>query len=96
MGGYGFCKGKGWILEYIHRIEKAEHLSGQQRFSVDFTATARVLGYKREWALEWELQTGGEEIKEGDIICLLQGGSMPSITKEGSDNNREHSAAKSL
>ncbi|KAJ5691348.1 hypothetical protein N7488_012083 [Penicillium malachiteum] len=78
---FAVIKGNGWILGYINQIEKRGLLNGQQRFSVDFTATARVLGYKREWAFEWELQAGGEEIKEGDIICLLQGGSMPSIVR---------------
>ncbi|RAK94829.1 HET domain-containing protein, partial [Aspergillus ibericus CBS 121593] len=73
-------KGKGWILGYIYSTSDSLHDS-QQTFKVAFNQTCQKLGYRDKWKAEWSLQASGELLQDGDIICLLEGLSQPSILR---------------
>lgn len=73
-------KNKGWILGYIHSISDSLRNS-QQTFKVVLNQTCQKLGYYDKWEAEWSVQASGELLQEGDIICLLEGLSQPSILR---------------
>lgn len=73
-------KNKGWILGYIHSISDSLKNS-QQTFKVVLNQTCQKLGYHDKWEAEWSVQASGELLQEGDIICLLEGLSQPSILR---------------
>ncbi|RAK94830.1 HET domain-containing protein, partial [Aspergillus ibericus CBS 121593] len=54
---------------------------GQQTFKVAFNQTCQKLGYRDKWKAEWSLQASGELLQDGDIICLLEGLSQPSVLR---------------
>lgn len=71
---------KGWVLGYIHSISNS--LKGsQQTFNIHFNQICQKLGYHDKWKTEWSLQASGELIQDGDIVCLLEGHSEPSILR---------------
>ncbi len=39
------------------------------------------LGYKKERSARWTLQTSAKSIRQGDILCLLQGAPKPTIIR---------------
>ncbi|GKZ17405.1 hypothetical protein AbraCBS73388_008329 [Aspergillus brasiliensis] len=73
-------KGKGWVLGYIY-LSSVSSEDGQQIFKVVLNQTCQKLGYPDKWETEWSLQASGELIQDGDIICLLEGQSAPSILR---------------
>ncbi|PYH99708.1 HET-domain-containing protein [Aspergillus ellipticus CBS 707.79] len=77
-------KGKGRVLGYIYSISDSQKDS-QQTFQVVFNQTCQRLGYHDIWETEWSLQASGELLQGGDIICLLEGHSEPSILRLCSD-----------
>ncbi|RDH27108.1 heterokaryon incompatibility protein-domain-containing protein [Aspergillus welwitschiae] len=74
-------KGEGWILGQIESIQGGIADYGQQRINILFTNTAQSLSFKKIWGTEWILQASATAIQEGDIVCLLQGASKPSIIR---------------
>ncbi|PWY68932.1 HET-domain-containing protein [Aspergillus eucalypticola CBS 122712] len=73
-------KGKGWILGYIYSISDS-FKDSQQTFRVVFNQICQRLGYHDRWEAEWSLQASGELLQDGDIVCLLEGQSQPSILR---------------
>ena len=72
--------GKGWILGYIYSTSDSLQDS-QQTFKVAFNQTCQKLGYRDKWKAGWSLQASGELLQDGDIICLLEGLSQPSVLR---------------
>ncbi|RDH39438.1 HET-domain-containing protein [Aspergillus welwitschiae] len=60
-------KGKAWIIGHL--------------YSVHWNHTAQWLGNRRDWKTEWQLQASARLVQDGDILCLLQGASKPSIIR---------------
>ncbi|RHZ45340.1 HET domain-containing protein [Aspergillus thermomutatus] len=78
-------KSKGWILGHIHSV--AQDITGfGQRITLLLNDTAESLGYREIWQSEWVVETCAELIKDGDIVCLLQGRSEPSIIRLCNDH----------
>ncbi|GKZ63032.1 hypothetical protein AnigIFM49718_010763, partial [Aspergillus niger] len=73
-------KGKVWILGYIYSTSDSLQDS-QQTFKVAFNQICQKLGYRDKWKAEWSLQASGELLQDGDIICLLEGLSQPSVLR---------------
>ncbi|KAF2179298.1 hypothetical protein K469DRAFT_741692 [Zopfia rhizophila CBS 207.26] len=67
-------KSKGCILAQVSSVESE---------SVNITSknTLSYLGQKREWSACWTLQASAKSIREGDLICLLEGASKPTIVR---------------
>ncbi|KAE8394461.1 HET-domain-containing protein [Aspergillus alliaceus] len=74
-------KGKGWILGYVDSVEEGTSKYGHQQINVIYNDTAHQLGCQSKWGTQWTLQASAESIHEGNIICLLQGASSPTILK---------------
>ncbi|RAQ70097.1 hypothetical protein COH20_008150 [Aspergillus flavus] len=74
-------KGKGWILGHVHSVEENFSEFGKQRIEVLFNDTAKSFGCEDLWGTDWKLQASAVLIQDGDIICLLEGVSKPSIIR---------------
>ncbi|RAL02265.1 HET domain-containing protein [Aspergillus ibericus CBS 121593] len=48
---------------------------------VAFNQICQKLGYCDKWMAEWSLQASGDLLQDGDIICLLEGLSQPSVLR---------------
>ncbi|RDK38510.1 HET-domain-containing protein [Aspergillus phoenicis ATCC 13157] len=73
-------KGKGWVWGYVYSVSDFME-SSQQTFKILCNQNCRQLGYQNNWETEWSLQASGELVQDGDIICLLEGLSEPSILR---------------
>ncbi|KAL3248974.1 hypothetical protein ABHI18_011827, partial [Aspergillus niger] len=73
-------RGKGWILGYIYSVSDFL-MDNQQTFKVASNQICQKLGYRDEWKNEWSLQASGELLQDGDIVCLLEGLSQPSVLR---------------
>ncbi|KAL4888924.1 HET-domain-containing protein [Aspergillus ambiguus] len=73
-------KAKGWVLGYIHSCSESLKDS-RQTFEVVSNQTCQQLGYHDGWETGWSIQASGELLQDGDIICLLEGLSEPSILR---------------
>ncbi|KAI2927959.1 hypothetical protein CBS147321_11138 [Aspergillus niger] len=73
-------RGKGWILGYIYSV--SDFLKdNRQTFKVAFNQICQKLGYRDKWKNEWSLQASGELLQDGDIVCLLEGLSQPTVLR---------------
>ncbi|KAF8847357.1 HET-domain-containing protein, partial [Acephala macrosclerotiorum] len=74
-------KSKGCILGQVLSIEGDD----RHRVNIIFKNMPEHLGCKREWHALWTLQASVKHIREGDIVCLLQGASKPMIIRPSKD-----------
>ncbi|RYP63003.1 hypothetical protein DL771_009488 [Monosporascus sp. 5C6A] len=74
-------KSKGCILGEVSTVESGG--GWNDRPSVDITSknTPGYLGEKKEWRGRWTLHASAKSILKGDVICLLQGASKPTIIR---------------
>jgi hypothetical protein len=61
-------------------------LDGKQGVDVIFKNISGQLGYNKEWSAHWTLQPTAKPIRDGDLICLLQGASKPIIIRLHKDH----------
>jgi hypothetical protein len=62
---------------------------GRQHVTVVFLNTSTSLEYRRKWGDRWTLRVSEKSIQEGDVICLLQGASKPTIIRRRRDFPRD-------
>jgi ankyrin repeat protein len=72
-------KSKGCILGKVTSVQSHNIAQDDsQGVDVTFKNTLRGMG---EWGAHWALQVSAKPIKDGDLICLLQGASKPTIIR---------------
>lgn len=76
---------KGCILGMISSVENIISLDGRQGVDIIFKDISGQLGYEQEWNAHWTLQPTAKAIRDGDLICLLQGVSKPTIIRPRKD-----------
>ena len=79
--GIASIKSKGCILGRISSVQNTTSLDGRQGVNIIFKNIPGQLDYKKEWSAHWTLQPSAEPIQDGDLICLLQGASKPTIIR---------------
>jgi hypothetical protein len=91
-------KSKGCILGKVTSVQSNMAQDDRQSIRVTFTTLSRLLGDKGEWSklsflgrgdewsTRWTLQVSAEPIQAGDVICLLQGASKPTIIRLSRDH----------
>jgi Ankyrin repeats (3 copies)/Ankyrin repeats (many copies) len=79
-------KSKGCILGRISSVQNIISLDGRQGVDIIFKDISGQLGYKKEWSAHWTLQPTAKPIRDGDLICLLQGASKPTIIRLRKDH----------
>jgi hypothetical protein len=72
---------KGCILGKISSVRTFTSSDGRQGVDVNFKDISRQAGHKNEWSEHWTLQPTAKPIRDGDLICLLQGASKPTIVR---------------
>jgi ankyrin repeat protein len=82
-------KSKGYILGKISSVRNTISLGGRQGVDVTFKNTSEQLEYlevSNEWSAHWTLQPSAKPIRDGDLICFLQGASKPTIIRLRKDH----------
>ena len=70
-------KSKGYILGRVSLVKSSTSWNEMQ----DVNITSGSLEDRREWSARWALQVSAEPIREGDLVCLLQGVLKPTIIR---------------
>ncbi|PYI01840.1 HET-domain-containing protein [Aspergillus sclerotiicarbonarius CBS 121057] len=74
-------QGKGWILGRIDSVKKDRDGFDQQNIGISFCNISLAQKFEESWGTKWLLQTPAVSLQPGDIVCLLQGASQPSIVR---------------
>ncbi|KAH8730409.1 heterokaryon incompatibility protein-domain-containing protein, partial [Phaeosphaeriaceae sp. PMI808] len=80
-------KGKGCILGRVSKVEANVSLGIGQTLEAIFENKSKQFRH-RNGSTHWTLPTSAKSIQEGDIICLLQGASNPTIVRLCEDHFR--------
>ncbi|KAN0075032.1 Heterokaryon incompatibility protein (HET) domain containing protein [Elaphomyces granulatus] len=84
-------KTKGCILGRVSLVESDSTRYDRQYVTVIFQNTSTQntstsLENKRKWGDRWVLRASAKSIQKGDIVCLVQGASKPSIIRPCKDH----------
>ncbi|KAG4432968.1 hypothetical protein IFR05_011536 [Cadophora sp. M221] len=79
--GIASIKSKGCILGRISSVQNTISLDGRQGVDINFKKIPGQLDYKEEWSAHWILQPSAKSIQDGDLVCLLEGASNPTIIR---------------
>jgi ankyrin repeat protein len=74
-------KSKGYILGKVSSVRSNTAWNGGQEVDVTFNGLSKQPSYKGERGAHWTLQFSAKSIQDGDLICLLQGASKPTIIR---------------
>jgi ankyrin repeat protein len=72
---------KGCILGKVSKVEASVGRAGGQTVEAIFTNTPKHLRHKGNGRACWTLPNSAKLIQKGDLICLFQGASKPSIVR---------------
>ena len=78
-------KSKGCILGQVSSVESDSARYDRQHVTIIFKNKPRSLEYEKEWGAQWTLQASAKSIRQGDLVCLLQGASKPTIIRTCKD-----------
>ena len=53
----------------------------KQNVNINFKNTSQHLGHAKKYEAHWNLQALVKSVQQGDIVCLLQGASKPTIIR---------------
>ncbi|RYP41510.1 hypothetical protein DL767_001015 [Monosporascus sp. MG133] len=74
-------KTKGCILGKVSSVENGGDWNDRPRVGVISKNTPGYLGQNEEWRGRWTLHASAKSILDGDVVCLLQGASKPTIIR---------------
>ncbi|KAF2178742.1 hypothetical protein K469DRAFT_528622, partial [Zopfia rhizophila CBS 207.26] len=72
---------KGCILGQVSSVESDSSRYDRQNVGITFKNTPEHLGFERKWSAHWALQASAKSVRQGDLICLLQGAQRPTIIR---------------
>ncbi|RSL65147.1 hypothetical protein CEP53_003781 [Fusarium sp. AF-6] len=70
-------KGSGCVLGEVSSVERDMHREDRQHVGITWK---NAFGY-RDLDSRWTLQVSAKSVQVGDVICLVQGASMPTIIR---------------
>ena len=70
---------RGYVLGQVSSVKSDQ--DGRQSVNINFKNTLQHLGHTKEYEAHWNLQASAKSVQDGDIVCLLQGASMPTIIR---------------
>jgi hypothetical protein len=79
-------KSKGRILGEVSSVPSDIARDGRQGVDIILKGKWGNQGYTRMWKSHWTLQASAKSIRNGDLICLLQGASKPTIIRVYEDH----------
>ena len=77
-------KSKGCVLGKVS-VKSDSAWDNRQKVDIIFKNTSGQLEYIGEWSAHWTLQNSAKPIQDGDLICILQGASNPTIIRSYKD-----------
>ncbi|KAN0114431.1 hypothetical protein V8E51_003975 [Hyaloscypha variabilis] len=79
-------KSKGRVLGRVS-LEKSS-IASEDGHDVDiiFQNTLAQPGYGKEWSAHWTLHSSAKSIRDGDLVCLLDGSPKPTIIRPCKDH----------
>ncbi|OCL03806.1 HET-domain-containing protein, partial [Glonium stellatum] len=79
--GRAVIKSRGCVLGQVLSIKSDD----RDNVNITFRNMPKLLGCKKEFHALWTLQASAKHIREGDIVCLLQGALKPMIIRPCKD-----------
>ena len=79
-------KSKGRILGKVSLEKSGIAWEDRQDVDIIFQNTLAQPGYIKEWSAHWTLHASAKSIRDGDLVCLLQGASKPTIIRPRKDH----------
>ncbi|KAF2177501.1 HET-domain-containing protein [Zopfia rhizophila CBS 207.26] len=79
-------KSKGCVIGQVSMVKSDSARYDRQQVNISFKNTPRSLECQRKWGAEWSLQASAKSIRQGDLVCLLQGASKPTIIRACKDH----------
>jgi hypothetical protein len=79
-------KSKGCVLGKVTSVQSNIARDDRQSVDVRFKKKPGQPGERGEWSAHWTLPVSARPIREGDLICLLQGASKPIIVRLCNDH----------
>ncbi|RYP57804.1 hypothetical protein DL770_010581 [Monosporascus sp. CRB-9-2] len=74
-------KSKGCVLGEVSSVESGGDWNDIQSVDITSKNTPGYLGQRKEWSGRWALHATAKSIRKGDVVCLLQGASKPTIIR---------------
>ncbi|KAH8723272.1 heterokaryon incompatibility protein-domain-containing protein, partial [Phaeosphaeriaceae sp. PMI808] len=74
-------KSKGCILGKVSSVRSDIAWNSGQGVDVVLKNISKQLGYEGKWSAHWNLQSSAKPIQDGDLICLIQESSKPTIIR---------------
>ncbi|KAJ8066149.1 hypothetical protein OCU04_005240 [Sclerotinia nivalis] len=79
-------KSRGCILGHVSSVRIDSNQFHKQHINAVWNKTPISLQYNEDYGTEWTLQPSAQSIQREDLICLLEGGSKPSIIRAYKDH----------
>jgi ankyrin repeat protein len=79
-------KNKGCVLGKVTSVQSDMGQDNRQRVDVTFRNMPGQPGETGKWSARWTLQVSAKPIRNGDLICLLQGALKPTIVRSCEDH----------
>ncbi|KAH8722793.1 heterokaryon incompatibility protein-domain-containing protein [Phaeosphaeriaceae sp. PMI808] len=79
-------KSKGCVVGQVSLVTNDSIRYDRQQVNISFKNTPGSLEYQRKWGAQWTLQASAKSIRQGDLVCLLEGASKPTIIRTYKDH----------
>ncbi|KAF2193973.1 hypothetical protein K469DRAFT_651037 [Zopfia rhizophila CBS 207.26] len=79
-------KSKGCILGQVSSEEQGNSWGDTRNLHITSRDTSTSLGYRRKWSARWTSHASAKPIRQGDLVCLLQGAPKPAIIRTCKDH----------
>ncbi|KAK3338240.1 heterokaryon incompatibility protein-domain-containing protein [Neurospora tetraspora] len=78
-------EGKGCILGEVSSVTRNATWEDRQDVAITWSNAPSYICVKEAWGSCWTLPTTVKSVQEGDVVCLLQGASRPTILRPYND-----------
>ncbi|KAK3355245.1 heterokaryon incompatibility protein-domain-containing protein, partial [Neurospora tetraspora] len=79
-------KGKGCILGEVSSVKRNATWEDRQDVAITWNNAPSYICVKEAWGSSWTLPTTVKSVQKGDVVCLLQGASRPTILRPYNDH----------
>ncbi|KAK3338111.1 heterokaryon incompatibility protein-domain-containing protein [Neurospora tetraspora] len=78
-------EGKGCILGAVSSVKRNDTWEDRQDVAITWRNAPSYICVKEAWVSCWTLPTTVKSVQKGDVVCLLQGASRPTILRPYND-----------